>query len=81
MTDLKVERLQDISDEDCIKEGVLYSDKYAMPYGISDSKAPNGVFFYYSTPREAYADLIDRISGRGTWQSNPFVFAYDFELR
>lgn len=31
------------------------------------------------TPREAYAALIDRISGKGTWESNPFVFAYEFE--
>lgn len=80
ITNVRVERLQDISDEDCIKEGVLHSDKYAMPYGIPDSKAPNGVDFYYSTPREAYAALIDKISGKGTWESNPYVFVYDFEL-
>lgn len=80
ITDVRVERLNDISEDDCIAEGVLHSDKYAMPYGIPDSKAPNGVDFYYSTPREAYAALIDRISGKGTWQSNPYVFAYTFEL-
>ena len=80
ITNVRVERLQDISDEDCMAEGILHSDKYAMPYGIADSKASNGVFFYYSTPREAYAALIDRISGKGTWQSNPYVFVYEFEL-
>lgn len=80
ITDVKVERLQDISDADCLREGVLSSDKYAMPYGIPDSKAPNGVFFYYSSPREAFADLIDKVSGIGTWEFNPFVFAYEFEL-
>ena len=80
ITDVRVERLQDISDEDCLAEGVLHSDKYAMPYGIADSKEPNGVFFYYSTPREAYAALITRISGKGVWESNPYVFVYEFEL-
>ena len=35
---------------------------------------------WYSTPREAYAALIDRISGKGTWESNPYVFVYEFEL-
>ncbi len=80
ITDVKVERLQDISDADCLREGVLSSDKYAMPYGIPDSKAPNGVFFYYSSPREAFADLIDKVSGKGVWQSNPWVFVYTFEL-
>lgn len=80
ITDVRVERLQDIDDESCIAEGVLHSDKYAMPYGIPDIKAPNGVDFYYSTPREAYAALIDKISGKGTFESNPYVFAYTFEL-
>lgn len=30
--------------------------------------------------REAYATLIDRISGKGTFESNPYVFVYEFEL-
>ena len=79
-TDLKLEKLQNISDDDCMREGVLQSDKYAMPYGITDVKAPNGVFFYYSSPREAFGALIDKVSGKGTWESNPYVYAYSFEL-
>ena len=31
-------------------------------------------------PREAFAALIDRISGKGTWQRNPWVYVYTFEL-
>ena len=80
ITDVRIERLQDISDEDCLKEGVLKSEKYAMPYGIPNVEAPNGVFFYYNSPREAYAALIDKIGGNGTWESNPYVFVYDFKL-
>lgn len=34
----------------------------------------------YPDPCEAYSVLIDRISGKGTWDSNPYVFVYDFEL-
>ena len=33
----------------------------------------------YENAREAYASLIDKISG-GTWERNPYVLAYDFEL-
>lgn len=29
---------------------------------------------------EAFAALIDKISGKGTWDSNPWVFVYEFEL-
>ena len=80
ITDMRVERLQEITEEDCLREGVLKSDKYAMPYGIPDLKAPNGVFFYYSTPKEAFAALIDKVGKRGTWDSNPWVYVYSFEL-
>lgn len=34
----------------------------------------------YVTPREPYAKLIDKISGKGTWERNPLVFVYEFEL-
>lgn len=41
--------------------------------------------YYFSLAQEfpaseAYADLIDKVSGMGSWHNNPFVFAYDFEL-
>ena len=32
------------------------------------------------TPREAFASLIDKVSGRGTWDRNPWVVVYEFEL-
>ena len=80
ITNVRIEQLQDISDEDCLREGVLSSDKYALPYGIPMRDAPNNVFFYYNSPREAFAALIDKVSGKGTWESNPYVWVYNFEL-
>ena len=78
ITNIKVERLQDISEEDCLKEGVeKWIDCYIVS-GIMENKGKNNVCF--DTPREAFAALIDRISGKGTWNSNPWVFAYTFEL-
>lgn len=29
---------------------------------------------------EAYAALIDKVSGKGTWERNSYVFVYDFEM-
>lgn len=78
ITGIKVERLQDISDEDAIREGIRkWIDCYIVP-GIMENHGKNNVCF--DSPREAFAALIDRISGRGTWQSNPWVYAYTFEL-
>ena len=79
ITNVRVEKLQDISEEDCIKEGIRdYSTPTERRYGFSDFKVETIVAF--RSPREAYAALIDRISGKGTWDSNPFVFVYEFEL-
>lgn len=82
ITNIRVERLQDISDEDCLKEGItpIYEagtdKKVIMWYALNNIDRKSR----YETPREAYAALIDKVSGKGTWDSNPYVFAYDFEL-
>lgn len=34
----------------------------------------------FKSPIPAFAALIDRVSGKGTWDSNPYVFVYDFKL-
>ena len=80
ITGIKVERLQDITEQECICEGIK------IKKGNRNGERPFGEFTFdgwddYSfTAREAFAALIDRISGRGTWQRNPWVYAYTFEL-
>lgn len=70
ITNVRVERLQDISDKDCVKEGIWEAQQvnYTSIDGIPYS------------PREAFAALIDKVSGKWTWESNPWVFVYEFEL-
>ena len=75
---IKAERLQSISDEDCMREGVVKWMNCYIVTGIMEDRGKNNVCF--DTPREAFAALIDRISGKGTWQRNPWVYAYEFEL-
>lgn len=78
---IRIERLQDISDEDCIAEGIQkYPDVHNYMWGFSYIKGAALKFELSTTLREAYANLIDRISGKGTWESNPYVFVYEFEL-
>lgn len=74
MTDIRIERLQDISDEDCFREGIV---KTHGGYGVKFGEDYN-VFDY--NPRDAFATLIDKVSGKGTWERNPYMFVYKFEL-
>jgi hypothetical protein len=84
ITAVRCERLQDISYDDCLQEGikeamnerVYHKGKYV--HGI-----PFGDMFMqmYNTPKEAYAALIDSINGKGTWESNPYVWVYAFKFK
>ena len=76
ITDIHIERLQDISDEDCLREGIIEGDAEPKLYGFKNGKHYDSFF----SPREAFAVLIDKVSGKGTWDSNPFVFVYEFEI-
>ena len=78
ITDVKVERLGDISDEDILKEGVWQRFKTSLFYVSKNvGYAP---YVAFPTAREAFWFLIDKVSGKGTWESNPLVVAYSFEL-
>lgn len=79
---VRCERLQDISDEDCMKEGVVdvtYFKSGGRPYELF--ALPGHEYEEtFNTPRQAFAALIDKVCGRGTWKSTPWVIAYEFEL-
>jgi hypothetical protein len=76
-----VQRLQSISDEDCMKEGIMdgeFMNTWDTFYFDEWGDVANHITF--KRPRDAYRNLIDRISGKGTWQRNPWVYVYTFEL-
>lgn len=78
ITDVKVERLQDITNEDCLKEGVwqFCYDKdlfyVSKDIGYADTVA-------FPSSHEAFWYLINKICGKDTWERNPWVVAYTFE--
>lgn len=86
ITDVKVERLHDISDEDIMREGIR-EERFA---GGDSMFFYNKTFIrdkkqcvepiYNSTARRAFASLMYKIIGGRTWESNPWVVAYSFEL-
>jgi hypothetical protein len=61
--DIQVERLQDITEEDAIAEGVQFNPK-----------APTS-----TTNKGAYAKLWESINGKGSWSKNQWVWKITFE--
>src|SRR5574344_76349 len=80
ITNIRVERLQDISDENCIAEGIYKGQCGSIETHFMDAYYFKGNIQPYYTPRDAYAELIDMVSGKGVWESNPYVFVYEFKL-
>ena len=79
ITDIRCERLQDISDGDCIKEGIyaVYDEENNKMFAFVDTF--RGHEYQFETPKEAFRSLITALNGKKYWDSNPYVFAYDFE--
>ena len=85
ITDVTVEQLQDISDDDIIREGIgTQAFFHDLNYYYTTTRVINGTRVHWNkvfpTARKAFAALIDKVSGKGTWESNPWVVAYSFEL-
>jgi hypothetical protein len=62
ITGVRVEHLQDISDEDSLSEGVY----------------PTSTGLYPGSPRAAYQKLWEQLHGLGSWDANPWVWVVEF---
>ena len=85
ITNIRVERLQDISEEDCLKEGIHeyfpYIDRNPNDRVRTFQYFKDGKIRHRMSPApECFALLIDDLCGRGTWKRNPWVYVYKFEL-
>lgn len=68
LTDVKPQRVQDISRQDIIDEGI-------RPLGCGRN-TPEGI----ENLRQEFARAWDKINGKGSWDSNPWVWAMRFQV-
>lgn len=85
ITDVKVERLKDISDDDILREGIRkegYAGGCMYFYNKAYIRKGNRYVepIYNTTPMRAFASLIYKVCGGETWKRNPWVVVYSFEL-
>lgn len=80
ITNIKVEQLQDITDWECLAEGIVRVDLQVVGHETLYSTNNNPAYFYGDSARTAFATLIDKINGKGTWERNPWVFVYTFKI-
>lgn len=74
IVNVRIERLQDISEEDAIAEGIR-----PVRVGLTDRAFEWDSFSDATyTANEAYAALWESINGPGSWDANPWVWVVEF---
>ena len=82
--DIRVERLQDITAEDAIREGISKFDSnhwliYDKTWDISKVAIENGADPITSSPLKSFQSLWTSINGIESWNLNPWVWVIEFE--
>lgn len=77
VTQVRVERLQDISRADAIAEGLALASNHIEEFWRWPEPLHEGLWL---SPVAAYAFLWDQINGSGAWAANPWVVAITFTV-
>lgn len=79
ITNIRVERLKNITEEDAIAEGVenITESKYGFLCKWNDSKTGDTIL---GTAQTAFSYLWKSINGEQSWKENPFVWVVEFEV-
>lgn len=80
ITNIRCERLQDISTDDCMKEGIICShiDGFDDAFSYDATNDSKRKKWWYDSPNVAYWMLCNKL--HLIWNFNTLVFVYDFEL-
>lgn len=84
---VRVERLQDISEDDALAEGIVCENVIVSSYyAAGHHEVTADRYFFDGCPDEgfesaceAYAALWEKISGAGSWAANPWVWHIEFK--
>lgn len=84
ITDVRVERLRDISEEDAIAEGIEREGDGFRAYQVIHSGPHKGEAHPYNCilnghARTSYEELWESINGKGSWNKNPWVWVIEFK--
>lgn len=85
VTDVRVQRLQDISSQDVVREGVDCSNNVGstMRRFVAGGDPPSEKVkrdAYHKAHTDAFSDLWNSINGPDAWEANPWAAAYSFDL-
>lgn len=91
ITDIYIEKLQDISEEDAKAEGVelspvsgyknyLWHGLFGQCDGNAKSDSWNYQYSNYDSAKSSFSSLWESIYGKGSWEANPWVWVIKFKV-
>tara|TARA_R100000789_G_scaffold64101_1_gene60697 strand:- start:123 stop:680 length:558 start_codon:yes stop_codon:yes gene_type:complete len=84
VTDVRVQRLQDISEEDAWAEGCKRGDPWdnGLGYFPAEEPDPSGIGHVgWDYAKEWFEDLWNSLHGPDAWGANPWVYAVSFDVQ
>ena len=83
ITEVRVQRLQEISGDDALSEGVSVTP-FWTPKEVEgkpfEEKWWDDFYFHQNYPQIAFQRLWESINGEVSWQANPWVWAISFKV-
>jgi hypothetical protein len=73
--DVRIEKLNEISENDAIEEGIEFSSEFGYKL-----YSKNSFFSKHLSATDSYMSLWESINGKDSWKENPFVWVYTFKL-
>jgi len=86
ITNIRIENLNDISESDAIDEGIERWTEQRMVSKPTHYRVyfqnckPEDLMSYTSDPIDSYQTLWQQINGEKSWDENPLVWVYDYEI-
>ena len=79
ISNVRAERLKEISENDAIAEGISRSGNLYFDYLRYVKELPREPFYRELNPKMSFMTLWCKINGVDSWESNPWVWVIDFE--
>lgn len=80
ITDIRVERLNDISEEDAKNEGLIKNSLFGEWGGVVKHPTVPDHFRWFRSPINAFKNLWESINGEESWDKNPWVWVVEFKV-
>jgi len=96
VTNIRVERLHDITEKDAISEGIcreiadgkdlgwinyLWHGRFGK-YGLGNKQSDAWEYQYstYQKAKDCFSSLWELINGMGSWKTNPWIWVVEFKI-